>query len=155
MKNHTTDKKPNQDSCNPRHSNGPTITCYPITLPDSWTPLVPVYAATGHPAILTPRISTEQPCKTKERTTGKQRLFTLPEAADYLGRTLWSMRHLAWNGSLPIVREGKRIFVDVDDLDKYIEGNKTSEPEPLMFKKNLSRKEAKAVKPKQSKRKVR
>jgi len=139
MKKDTTDKKPNQDSCNPRHSNGPTVTCYPITLPDGWTPLVPVYAAPGHPAILTPRISTEQPCKTKERTTGKQRLFTLPEAAGYLGRTLWSMRHLAGKGSLPCVREGKRIFFDVNDLNKYIERNKVSEVELPEFKKISSR----------------
>jgi len=55
-----------------------------------------------------------------------KRLYTLNEAANYLGRTLWSMRELIWKGSLPIVREGKRIFVDVNDLNAYIERNKTS-----------------------------
>ncbi len=53
-----------------------------------------------------------------------KRLYNLPEAAQYLGRTLWSMRELIWKGSLPIVREGKRIFVDRVDLDAYIERNK-------------------------------
>jgi len=54
-----------------------------------------------------------------------KRLYSLPEAAHYLGRTLWSMRELIWKGSLPIVREGKRIFVDVNDLNIYIEKNKS------------------------------
>jgi hypothetical protein len=55
-----------------------------------------------------------------------KRLYNLPEAAHYLGRTLWSMRELVWKGSIPIVREGKRIFVDLKDLDNYIERCKTT-----------------------------
>ena len=55
-----------------------------------------------------------------------KRLYSLPEAAQYLGRTVWSMRELIWKGSLPIVREGKRIFIDVNDLEEYIERNKTT-----------------------------
>jgi hypothetical protein len=55
-----------------------------------------------------------------------KRLYTLPEAAHYLGRTLWSMRELIWKGSIPIVREGKRIFVDVNDLNVYVESKKTT-----------------------------
>ena len=53
-----------------------------------------------------------------------KRLYTLPEAARYLGRTLWSMRELVWAGKLPIVRDGKRIFVDINDLELYITKNK-------------------------------
>jgi excisionase family DNA binding protein len=55
-----------------------------------------------------------------------KRLYTLPEAATYLGRTIWSMRELVWKGSIPIVREGKRIFIDMKDLDQYIQKNKTT-----------------------------
>ncbi len=55
-----------------------------------------------------------------------KRLYTLSEAAHYLGRTLWSMRELIWRGSIPIVRERKRIFVDVRDLETYISKNKTT-----------------------------
>ena len=47
-----------------------------------------------------------------------------PQAANYLGRTLWSMRELVWKGSIPIVRDGKRIFVDITDLDSYVTKNK-------------------------------
>ena len=53
-----------------------------------------------------------------------KRLYTISEAAHYLGRTLWSMRELIWKGSIPIVREGKRIFVDIADLDSYVTKNK-------------------------------
>lgn len=55
-----------------------------------------------------------------------KRLYTLSEAAHYLGRTLWSMRELVRKGSIPIVRERKRIFIDVKDLEGYIERNKTT-----------------------------
>jgi excisionase family DNA binding protein len=55
-----------------------------------------------------------------------KRLYTLSEAAHYLGRTLWSMRELIWKGSLPIVRDGKRIFVDIKDLEFYVTKNKTT-----------------------------
>lgn len=53
-----------------------------------------------------------------------KRLYTLNEAANYLGRTLWSMRELVWAGKIPIVRDGKRIFVDIADLDSYVTKNK-------------------------------
>jgi excisionase family DNA binding protein len=53
-----------------------------------------------------------------------KRLYTLNEAAKYLGRTLWSMRELVWAGKIPIVRDGKRIFIDFNDLDSYISKNK-------------------------------
>jgi len=53
-----------------------------------------------------------------------KRLYTLPEAAKYLGRTLWSMRELIWAGKIPIVRDGKRIFIDFNDLESYIAKNK-------------------------------
>lgn len=55
-----------------------------------------------------------------------KRLYTLNEAANYLGRTLWSMRELVWAGKISVVRDGKRIFVDIADLDSYVTRNKTT-----------------------------
>ncbi len=55
----------------------------------------------------------------------KKRLLTIKEAADYLGRSVWSIRELVWAGSLPIVRVGKRIHLDIHDLDRWIEQHKT------------------------------
>ncbi len=55
-----------------------------------------------------------------------KRLFTLREASVYLGRTLWGMRELVWAGKISIVRDGKRMFIDIQDLEAYVKKNKTT-----------------------------
>ena len=50
-----------------------------------------------------------------------KRLFSLPEAAIYLGRSTWSVRRLIWSGELPQVRAGRRVHVNVKDMDEFIE----------------------------------
>ena len=54
----------------------------------------------------------------------KKRLYSIPEAATYLGRSVWSVRELIWDGKLPCVKVGRRIHLDIIDLDRWIEGNK-------------------------------
>lgn len=54
-----------------------------------------------------------------------KRLLTIKEAGEFLGRSIWSIRELIWSGSLPIVRVGKRIHLDIYDLEKWIEQHKT------------------------------
>jgi len=53
-----------------------------------------------------------------------KRLYDLKEAAIYLGRPVFSVRGLIWKGALPYVKEGRRQYLDVYDMDKYIERNK-------------------------------
>jgi excisionase family DNA binding protein len=53
-----------------------------------------------------------------------KRLYSVEEAAAYLGRSEWSVRRLLWNGLLPEVRIGRRVQVDIHDLDSFIEHNK-------------------------------
>ena len=53
-----------------------------------------------------------------------KRLYTLPEAACYLGRSLWSMRELVWAGKISYVKDGKRVYVDILDLETYVCTNK-------------------------------
>lgn len=55
----------------------------------------------------------------------KKRLLTIKEAGIYLGRSEWSVRELIWAGSLPSVKVGRRIHLDIYDLDKWIEAHKT------------------------------
>ncbi len=57
----------------------------------------------------------------------RKRLFTLREAALYLGRSEWGMRELIWAGKIPVVREegARKIFLDVQDLDQFIQKNKS------------------------------
>jgi len=56
-----------------------------------------------------------------------KRLYNLKEAARYLGRSDWSMRELIWAGKIPVVRgDGDRkIFLDIKDLDEYVQRNKS------------------------------
>ena len=57
----------------------------------------------------------------------RKRLFTIPEAAEYLGRSVWAVRELVWAGQLPSVRVGRRVHLDIHDLDQWIEKNKVVE----------------------------
>ena len=54
----------------------------------------------------------------------KKRLYSIPEAATYLGRSVWAIRELIWDGKLPCVKVGRRIHLDIIDLDQWIEKNK-------------------------------
>jgi excisionase family DNA binding protein len=56
----------------------------------------------------------------------RKRLYTIAEAAVYLGRSPWAVRSLIWTGKLPAVRDGKRVLVDIHDLDRWIEVSKVS-----------------------------
>jgi excisionase family DNA binding protein len=56
-----------------------------------------------------------------------KRLYNVSEAAEYLGRSVWSIRRLIWAGELPSVRAGGRVHVDVQDMDHFIERNKVVE----------------------------
>ena len=53
-----------------------------------------------------------------------KRLFTLKEAACYLGRSHWGIRDLIWGKKIPAVREGRKIYLDIDDLNDYIRHHK-------------------------------
>ena len=55
-----------------------------------------------------------------------KRLYTLKEAADYLGRSVWGVRDLIWSQSIPVVKQhgSRKQYLDVNDLDEFIERNK-------------------------------
>jgi len=54
-----------------------------------------------------------------------KRLYSVPEAACYLGRTVDGLREMLWAGKLPYIKDGRRVLLDLKDLDAYIERNKT------------------------------
>jgi len=62
----------------------------------------------------------------KPSRSSAKRLFTLKEAANYLGRSVWSIRELIWAGEIPVVRPhgSRKIYVDIVDLDRFIDSNK-------------------------------
>jgi len=56
-----------------------------------------------------------------------KRLYRIDEAAEYLGRSPWSVRRLIWAGELPAVRHRRRVHVDVRDMEAFIDRNKFRE----------------------------
>ena len=54
-----------------------------------------------------------------------KRLYNIKEASEYLGRTVWAVREMIWAGKIPIIRDGKRILLDIHDMDSWIEINRT------------------------------
>lgn len=53
-----------------------------------------------------------------------KRLYSLKEAAIYLGRGLHGVRDMVWKGEVPVVRTGRKMFIDIRDLEDYVERNK-------------------------------
>ena len=58
----------------------------------------------------------------RERTN--KRLYSIKEAAVYLGRSVWALREMLWAGKIPFVKDGKRILLDIKDMENWIEKNK-------------------------------
>ena len=54
----------------------------------------------------------------------RKRLYSVKEAGRYLGRSPWAIRHLIWEGHIPHVRQGRRVMVDVMDMDQFIQKHK-------------------------------
>ena len=52
------------------------------------------------------------------------RLLTVDQAAEYLGRTKTAVQHMISQRKIPVVKSDRRCFVDVRDLDRWIEDNK-------------------------------
>ena len=73
-----------------------------------------------------PKTESKPLCRTPNLP--QKRLYSLREAAEYLGRSLWSMRELIWSGSIPVVKpEGARkFFLDIEDLNNFIDRNKST-----------------------------
>lgn len=53
-----------------------------------------------------------------------KRLYTIQESAEYLGRSVWSVRELIWKGLIPYIKVGRRVHVDIYDLERFIETHK-------------------------------
>ncbi len=59
-----------------------------------------------------------------KETNPRKRLYSVPESAEYLGHTLWGLRSLIWAKKLPVVQYGRKQWIDLKDLDDFIEKNK-------------------------------
>jgi excisionase family DNA binding protein len=54
----------------------------------------------------------------------RPRLLTVEQAATYLGRTKDAIQHMVSAGKIAVVKSDRRVFLDVRDLEVWIEANK-------------------------------
>lgn len=57
----------------------------------------------------------------------RKRLYTVAEAAQFLGRPVYSLRMLIYSKALPVVKdtaESIKIYLDIADLEAFIESRK-------------------------------
>jgi excisionase family DNA binding protein len=54
----------------------------------------------------------------------EKQLYTVPEAAAYIGRTRQAVYHMISQGKLKVVRDGQRVFIEKRELDRWIESNR-------------------------------
>ena len=50
-----------------------------------------------------------------------KRLYSVKEAGRYLGRSPWTIRRLIREGFLREVRQGRRVMLDIVDLEQFVE----------------------------------
>jgi excisionase family DNA binding protein len=60
--------------------------------------------------------------KTNEQSI-RPRLLTIEQAAAYIGRSKEAVQHMTAARKIPVVRDGRRVFLDVKELDRWIEQN--------------------------------
>jgi excisionase family DNA binding protein len=53
-----------------------------------------------------------------------KRLYSVKEAAPYLGRSVTALREMIWAGKLPYIKDGRRILLDIEDMNAWIERSK-------------------------------
>jgi len=54
----------------------------------------------------------------------RRRLYSIKEAALYLGRSPWTVAEMVRTGKLPYIPDGKRRFLDIEDINDWIVNNK-------------------------------
>ncbi len=54
----------------------------------------------------------------------KKRLYSIKDLVQQIGATPWFWRTMIWNGELQYVQVGRKMFVDHEDLEKFIKDNK-------------------------------
>lgn len=55
----------------------------------------------------------------------QKRLYSIQDASVYLGRSVWAVREMLWAGKMPYIKDGRRVLLDIADIDAWIEKNKT------------------------------
>jgi excisionase family DNA binding protein len=75
-------------------------------------------------AAVAEKLRSSQPGTNVGSVPVQPRLLSVEQAAVYLGRTKPAIQHMIAEGSLQTVRADRRVFLDKEDLDRWIEKNK-------------------------------
>ena len=59
-----------------------------------------------------------------DRNVPKKRLLSLKELVQEFGVTMWFWRTQIWDGKLPFMQVGRKILVDVQDVETFINAEK-------------------------------
>ncbi|HIJ56315.1 MAG TPA: helix-turn-helix domain-containing protein [Deltaproteobacteria bacterium] len=54
----------------------------------------------------------------------EKRLYSIKELVCYIGATEWFWRSQIWDGQLPYVQVGRKMFIDRNDVESFIQNNK-------------------------------
>jgi len=60
----------------------------------------------------------------RESDVLQPRLLSYEAATRYLSLSYWTVRHMVVEGHIPHIKSGKRVLIDVQDLDEWIEKSK-------------------------------
>lgn len=55
----------------------------------------------------------------------QKRLYSIKELVSEIGATEWFWRTQIWDGQLPYVQVGRKMLIDINDVEKFIQRNKT------------------------------
>jgi len=61
---------------------------------------------------------------TSNQNSLQKRLYSIKELVKEVGGTEWFWRCQIWDGRLPFVQVGKKMFVDREDIEIFIENHK-------------------------------
>lgn len=64
--------------------------------------------------------------KVEVTSTPTPRCVNVTQAAAYIGTTTWQIRKLVWAKELAHIRLGQRLLFDIQDLNRFIESQKTT-----------------------------
>ena len=56
----------------------------------------------------------------------KKRLYSVKELVAEIGATEWFWRSQIWDGQLPYVQVGRKMFIDVNDIENFINNHKST-----------------------------
>ena len=59
-----------------------------------------------------------------DRDVPTKRLYSIKELVAEIGATEWFWRSQIWDGQLPYVQVGRKMFVDQVDIENFIDRNK-------------------------------